>query len=149
MSSSSRGCTRSGARPSDFACSDPDEERREYLSGTYRVWATPDNLQVVANSQVVVLAVPPQAAPQLLYSLRGRIPGGSMVLSVMAGVRLAVLNGLGKHVRVVRAAPNPPVQVGRGFTALAPNARTSAGQLANVTGVSGPSGNAGWSAKRS
>ena len=63
----------------------------------------------------VILAIKPQMADEILPELRPLV-GQSLVLSIMAGRTLRSLEqplGKGKH---VRAMPNTPASIGRGFS---------------------------------
>ena len=94
------------------------------------------------NSQVVVLAVKPHQASQVLPALKKALAADALLLSIMAGVELARLRrGLGGHVAIVRAMPNLPVIVQSGVTAMVAAAdlprrhRDLASKLFAATGV--------------
>jgi len=82
----------------------------------------------------VVLAVKPQALGDLAPELGAHLTGRHVVISIMAGVRLAKLTeALGAHVtRLVRVMPNTPMMVGQGMSAIAaaPSARPGDDKLA-------------------
>lgn len=126
---------RGGVRASQIVCSDISEERRRLIGDRLKVRTTDDNEEVVREADVILLAVPPQAAPQLLRSLAGRIPRGKLVVSIMAGVPLAALNTLGGDVPIIRAGANPPAMVGEALTALVPNERVTPGEMEIVKGI--------------
>ena len=74
-----------------------------------------DNVQVAQRSDVIFLAVKPQKIAEAMGPLRGKITAEKLVVSIVAGVRLAELaEGLGGDVRLVRVMPNTPCLVGRG-----------------------------------
>ncbi len=79
----------------------------------------PDAIErAVAGADVVVVAVKPWMAPDVLPTIRGALTPGAVVVSVLAGVRVAALReGLGTS-EVVRVLPNTPSQVGAGFAGL-------------------------------
>ena len=85
-----------------------------------------DNLAAVAGADVVILAVKPQIAGEILAELRGSVDG-KLCISVMAGVSLERLqSGLGTK-RVVRTMPNLAAKVGRAVTVwTAPSCMTRA-----------------------
>lgn len=65
---------------------------------------------------VLVLAVKPQVIPQVLPTLLPVVGMHTLVISIAAGIPLAVLaEGLGTE-RVVRSMPNTPAQIGRGIS---------------------------------
>ncbi len=103
----------------EMAVSTPSFSRREYLEHTYGVRAFFDNPNLVRESAVVVLAVKPQVAPQVLEEIREamqeKVP---LLISIVAGLSLARLE---KHLgvsRLVRVMPNTPALVLSGVSAL-------------------------------
>ncbi|QDV36164.1 pyrroline-5-carboxylate reductase [Tautonia plasticadhaerens] len=112
-----RGMVRAGtAPPSSIAASDPSPEARAALEAE-GVMATGSNAEVADRSDVIVLAVKPQAMDVALGELGGRA-SGKLVVSVAAGVMVDRLaSGLGPGVRVVRVMPNTPALVGEGAAA--------------------------------
>lgn len=80
-------------------------------------------------ADVVVLAVKPQVAPDLLPGLARFVGPRSLVVSIMAGRRLDFLGaGLPPDTAIVRAMPNTPAAVGRGMTVAVPNAHVTPSQ---------------------
>lgn len=105
---------RGAARPQDIIVNEPDRERRDALASEHGVTAGAGLPDGVRGARAVVLAVKPQAFASLAGDLCDGLAPEQLVLSIMAGVRLATLtDGLGTG-RVVRAMPNMPAQVGRG-----------------------------------
>jgi pyrroline-5-carboxylate reductase len=93
---------------------------------------TTDNLQVASEADVIFLAVKPQQIEGVLAKLRGMVSGEKVVVSIAAGIRLAVLaEGLGEGVRLVRVMPNTPSLVGQGACGycLGENASPDDGRL--------------------
>ncbi|MFW6059499.1 MAG: pyrroline-5-carboxylate reductase [Phycisphaeraceae bacterium] len=112
---------------------DPSEDRRA-LFAAMGVAVTDDNAAAVSQSEQVVLAVKPQTLPKVAQTLGAALTAEHVVISIMAGVRLAKLGeALGGHVqRLVRVMPNTPMLVGRGMSAIAlgPGAREGDDELA-------------------
>ena len=78
-----------------------------------------DNREVVRGSRLVLLSVTPQRFDEAAVSIRDAVAGDHVFISVMAGVPTdRVAAALGGSVRVVRAMPNLPFEVGRGVTGL-------------------------------
>lgn len=70
----------------------------------------------VSLADIIILAVKPQDFPALAESVRPFIREHQVILSVMAGVRIATIaSSLGAG-RIVRSMPNLPAQVGMGMT---------------------------------
>lgn len=111
-------------QPQDVLVSDPQADRREFLTQTYGVQVTADN-RAAAEADVLLLAIKPQlfsavAAP-LTESLGTR---SLLVISILAGTPLSKLEAAFPHQPVVRAMPNTPATVGAGMTAIAPGMHT-------------------------
>jgi pyrroline-5-carboxylate reductase len=65
----------------------------------------------------VILAVKPQMADGVLQAVGGALPADCVVLSIMAGRRIAgISRALGGGRAVVRAMPNTPAAIGRGIS---------------------------------
>jgi pyrroline-5-carboxylate reductase len=112
-----RGMIRSGsASASSITASDPSAEARGALAAE-GVSVTVANAEVASRSDVLVLAVKPQAMDAALRGLDGGA-AGKLVVSVAAGVTIDRLaSGLGPGARVVRVMPNTPALVGEGAAA--------------------------------
>lgn len=81
-------------------------------SGRIRVGAPPE-----APPAVLVLATKPQSFAGAAASLRGIVGPGTLVVSIMAGQRVADIRAALPGSRaVVRAMPNLPAAIGRGAT---------------------------------
>ncbi len=121
-----RGLLRAGLRPGQLMAADPLAERREALEGL-GIATTARNLEVAAFAELTVLAVKPQSLEVALEGLAGT---ETLLLSIVAGCRLATLRGLlGKDVRVTRAMPNTPALIGAGISALADDRGAAPGDL--------------------
>ncbi|MFQ5423051.1 MAG: pyrroline-5-carboxylate reductase [Phycisphaerae bacterium] len=79
-----------------------------------------DNAGVVRGSRLIMLSVTPQSFGEAAVSIRDAVAGDHVFISVMAGVPTErVAEALGGHsVRVVRAMPNLPFELGRGVTGI-------------------------------
>ncbi|NMB58201.1 MAG: NAD(P)-binding domain-containing protein, partial [Chloroflexi bacterium] len=94
-------------------------ERVEELQEQYGVVPFTDNLEAVRNADVVILSTKPQRIESVYSVLKGKIPEGAVVLSIVAGASItAITNGL-DHKAVIRAMPNTPAQIGEGITVWA------------------------------
>lgn len=95
---------------------EPANERREQLTVAdgYQVFSAID--EIAETPDVVVLAVKPQVADEVIQALAENVPGEPLTISIMAGVRLATLISKLGHSRVVRSMPNTPAQIGKGAT---------------------------------
>lgn len=105
-------------RRPDITVVERNVRRSLELRRRYRI-AVQNGLEarMVRDATVILLAVKPQDADSVFEELRGTLQPSSVVISIMAGVRLATLIGRMKHGRTIRAMPNLPATVGMGMTA--------------------------------
>jgi pyrroline-5-carboxylate reductase len=108
-----------GARPELFAVADKVAERLDRWRAV-GVRVTRHAEEAVAEAEVVILAVKPKDVPDVVGSVQRARPSRAIIVSVLAGVPLAILRSRLREVRaIVRAMPNLPVAVRRGVTAIA------------------------------
>jgi len=70
----------------------------------------------ITLADIIILAVKPQDFPALAAGIKPFVRGHQVVLSVMAGVRVAsIMESTGAD-KIVRCMPNLPAQVGMGMT---------------------------------
>ncbi len=101
--------------PENMLAADPVAEALERFGQATGAQTTDKNEDVATGADVIFLAVKPQQIAGVMGKLRGKITADTLVISIAAGVRLAVLaEGLGGEVRLVRVMPNTPCLVGRG-----------------------------------
>ena len=104
------------AAAGEVAVGEPVEARRSYLVERHGVNAGPSNPEVVAGADIVVLSVKPQNLDEAMADVGSGLNGEQVVLSIVAGARMATLvNGL-NHAAVVRVMPNTPAQIGAGMS---------------------------------
>ena len=110
------------ALPEQLLAADPLPEARDaYQQATSGLRVLGDNRQVVAGSDVLVLAVKPQNLPPLLSEIRPALAPRHLIVSIVAGATLRQLGeGLGAERRLVRVMPNTPCLLGASASAYAP-----------------------------
>lgn len=115
------------ARPQDIIASDISPERLSALGQGYGIRTSASNRQATEGSEVVVLAIKPQNLEEVMRDIRG-LAQEQLILSIVAGARIATMaQGLG-HGSVVRAMPNTAAQIGEGITIWTANDEVSQGQ---------------------
>jgi pyrroline-5-carboxylate reductase len=120
-------------RPEQVRASDPSATAREAFRTATGVTATVDNSELVANSDVVFLAVKPQMMASLLSEVRPFWTSRHLVVSVAAGVTLRQLaDGIGPTGRLVRVMPNTPCLVSASASAFTAGPNTTAEDVALV-----------------
>jgi pyrroline-5-carboxylate reductase len=84
------------------------------------------NPTTIDDASVILLAVKPQVAGEVVPPLHDMVRPNTVTVSVMAGKTIAFLeSALGANTAIVRSIPNTPAAVGRGITAAVPNGWTS------------------------
>lgn len=111
-----RGMRLEGMR--DIIVSEPKEERRQYLESSYQVRTTASNQEVVAASEIIILAVKPQNMSSVLDEITAGVDEAKTVVSIAAGITLAYLQSKLKTTRLVRVMPNTPALVLEGMSVL-------------------------------
>ncbi|WP_455198661.1 pyrroline-5-carboxylate reductase [Kaarinaea lacus] len=116
--------------PNHISVADPVDSLRENLAARFGIHTSKNNLDVVADADVVVLAVKPQQLKAVAQELSSAIQESQpLVVSVAAGIRSDVIDGwLGGNLAVVRTMPNTPALVQSGATALYANSQVSEDQ---------------------
>ncbi len=105
----------------DVAVTERSAIRANELSSRYGVRSADPNPKVVRSAGLVLIAVKPQVVPALLAEIADAVQPGTLVVSVAAGVPLAVYEqALPEGTPVVRVMPNTPALVGKGASAIAP-----------------------------
>lgn len=90
-----------------------------------------DNAAAVADATIVILAVKPQNAAEVLAEVRDHLTPSALFVSVLAGVTTDSLErALGREIAIVRAMPNTPMIVDEGATAIAGGRHASTDHLA-------------------
>ncbi len=129
------GCVQAGLVPPDgVLASDPFEAARAKFGAEFpRATTTTDSRAVLADADVVVLAVKPQMMTQALGDIRDVVEPRHLVISIAAGVTLARLAaGLPTGTRLVRVMPNTPCLIGQGVSCFSRGATATADDAALV-----------------
>jgi pyrroline-5-carboxylate reductase len=108
------GLLRSGSRAEHLTAADPSAGARAALARDFGITAQ-EAATAVAGANIVVLAVkPPEVAGVLAPLAPALAAGRPLLLSVVAGVRIATLESLSPGVAVLRAMPNRAALLGAG-----------------------------------
>ncbi|HSY54539.1 MAG TPA: pyrroline-5-carboxylate reductase [Opitutaceae bacterium] len=104
------------ARPADIACIGGEDDTAKVLAARTGIAVHTDLAALLKNADALVLACKPQQLAGLDARL-AELTAGKIVLSILAGKRLARLAQTFPHARnLVRAMPNTPGQIGAGIT---------------------------------
>lgn len=129
-----RGWIAAGLTTADrVLASDPVPAARDAFSGGGSLRAIPDNREVVAHGDLLVLAVKPQSMKALMEEIQPQLTDRHLIVSIAAGVSLWQLaEGLGARRRLVRVMPNTPCLVGASASAYTPGEAATADDAALV-----------------
>ncbi|HLG20791.1 MAG TPA: pyrroline-5-carboxylate reductase [Bdellovibrionota bacterium] len=119
------------ASKSNICSSDHRETKVRTLAKEFGIFTTTDNSEVVTRSDIIVLAVKPQALEKVLREVGAKVTSKKLVVSMAAGVPIeSIEKKLPKGSRIVRVMPNVAALVGAGAAALAVGEHASEEDLA-------------------
>ncbi len=114
-----RGLLRVGWDVERITLAEPDGDRRRTLAGETGLVVVPTAAEAVTGADVVVVAVKPNVVPALLDEIAPAVAPSQLVVTLAAGVPLAVFERALPGVPVVRTMPNTPAAVEQAMTAYA------------------------------
>lgn len=104
--------------PDRMFASDISTERLKFLHDTYGIKTSSDNKEVVKSSEIIVLAVKPQIIGTVLNEISDYVDEENLVVSIAAGVKIALIQEILKPTRVIRVMPNIAALVHAAITAI-------------------------------
>ena len=126
--------------PGEIGVTDISAARLDELRTAYNVKTHEDYQSTLEGADAVVLAVKPQNLAEVMPQLKGRLTKDQLVLSIIAGARIAsIADGL-NHRPVVRAMPNTPAQVGAGISVWTASTEVSQRQREIASAILGALG---------
>ena len=114
--------------PQRLRVADIAPERRAWLAETYAVNVTDDAAEAVRDAAVVILAVKPQQAAEVLGTVAPALSPAQLMVSICAGLSTTTLESW-VPARVARVMPNLPALVGKGVSAICGGSRATAADL--------------------
>ena len=107
--------------PEKVMSSDICTDRTSLFCKAFGISTTSDNLKLVSQAEIIILAVKPQIIESVLQEIAEEIDTSMLIISIAAGVPLNRIEGILKAgCRVVRVMPNTPALIGEGVSALSP-----------------------------
>lgn len=97
------------------------KETMDTLATQYGVAVADSNRALAENADIIVLAVKPNVYADVLTDIREVLTEGQIVLAIAPAYSIASIAALVQNegVRVARAMPNTPAQIGKGMAGLA------------------------------
>lgn len=111
-----KGMTSQGMK--EIMVSEPREERRQYLEKTYAVKTTASNRDVVSSCGIIILAIKPQNMAVVLDEIAGDVTDEKTVVSIAAGITLALLQSKLNTKKLIRVMPNTPALIQEGMSVM-------------------------------
>lgn len=94
-------------------------ERRSELINKYDIQAVSFNELSLKNTDVIILAVKPKQAEEVLQQLKPNLQDHHIILSVLAGISTPFIEEIiGKHLPVIRVMPNTSSMIGESITGI-------------------------------
>lgn len=104
-------------QPTDLLILEKKTEQVQTLLPEIPVGNThPQPSHFIKHTDIIILAVKPQDFASLAQQIQPYIHTEQIVLSIMAGIKLATIRQLLSATKIVRAMPNLPAQIGMGMT---------------------------------
>ncbi|MGQ0828594.1 MAG: pyrroline-5-carboxylate reductase [Bacteroidota bacterium] len=83
----------------------------------------------IVESDIVIIAVKPQDFDEMGAELKKVLSSKNIIISIMAGMKLARIENVLKQQNIIRAMPNSPAELGMGMTAFTANKLLSIEQI--------------------
>jgi pyrroline-5-carboxylate reductase len=109
----------------DLLIVEKHDEKREELKKEGVAILHNDITKEVSEYDILILAVKPQDFKAVAPDLASVLQKSQVVISIMAGIKIANIQKGLNHQNVVRAMPNTPAQLGFGITAFSAPADTT------------------------
>jgi pyrroline-5-carboxylate reductase len=104
-----------GLSQSNIAVKEKRSERLEEVKSKYKLIS-----EDLVESRIIFLAVKPQDLVSSIESIRKEIQPGTLIVSIVAGVKCSrVESYMGHNSRVIRVMPNTPLLVQEGMSVIA------------------------------
>jgi pyrroline-5-carboxylate reductase len=113
-----------------ICASDPIQAARDHFTKQTGIKAVSDNASVVAQSDLIVLAVKPQNMAELLLEIQSCIKPQHLLISIAAGITIKQIgDALGSDRRIIRVMPNTPCLVAASASAFAASQQATAADV--------------------
>jgi pyrroline-5-carboxylate reductase len=121
------GLIENGYDSQSIFVSDPSQEKLDKLAKQFNINTNSNNETVIAQADVVILAVKPQVMQQVIAPLKSTLDKKKpLIISVAAGISLESLSAwTSSDLSIVRCMPNTPALVQQGASGLLANKNVS------------------------
>ncbi len=135
-----------GASAAQLTVGEPAAAAREQLARDFKVEVSADNRTAIADCALIILAVKPQEAGNVVRELHAQLQKTRPVLlSIAAGIQIASLRAwAGPDVPIIRTMPNRPALIGAGVSGMYAGPGVSAEQRCLAERTMQAAGRAVW-----
>ena len=113
--------------PETLTVIDPNGARQDFLRTQYGVHCIDDPEELCRRCTVLIAAIKPQIATQVLAAYSSHLTGNHLVISIMAGISLQSLAAFfSKPARLIRVMSNTPALVLSAASAFSSNSHATA-----------------------
>lgn len=132
--------------PENLSLFEPSEDKANALASQYGLTVSPSNEALVAQCDLVVIAVKPQVLKAVLTPLADAyVTTKPLIVSVVAGITAESIQAwLATDCPIVRVMPNTPALIGKGASGMYANASVSNEQRQLTEQLMGAVGTATW-----
>lgn len=119
---------------SDIIGFDLGEDKKNQAREKYQITIADNNIAVVEQTDIVVLAIKPQMYEGVIQEIKDSIRASQIVISIAPGKTLRWLQGqFGMKLKLIRCMPNTPALVGEGCTGVCRNASVTEEEFTTVS----------------
>lgn len=104
--------------PTHVGLFEPDRKRALALKKKFKISLFDSNRDLAASSKIILLAVKPQHASQVLQDIQRILTPQHLFISIAAGLDLAFFQKQIPQVRLIRVMPNMGMMIGEGASAI-------------------------------
>ncbi len=103
----------------DVSASTRSKQNAEEIKKKYKIQCHTDNLKAIQSSDIVVIAVKPYQAKEVLNQCSKQLSKNKLLISVCAAINTELLQEWsGRKCAVIRTMPNTPCLINEGMTVL-------------------------------
>ncbi|MFK7910810.1 MAG: pyrroline-5-carboxylate reductase [Akkermansiaceae bacterium] len=117
--------------PKNILLSSKTKESAEKLAQTTGGSVAENNLQVVQDSEIVLLGCKPYQVLDILAEISPALPGNAVLVSVAAGITLGTMESASPAgTRIIRSMPNTPCMIGMGASGISSGTHANENDMA-------------------
>lgn len=103
---------------SNICASEIDSQQRENIANQFKIKVFDNNIDVVKNSNIIILCVKPFVIKDVLKEIAPYITNDNIIISIAAGVKISLIKEFIQNAKIIRVMPNTPAMVNEGVSAI-------------------------------